>query len=82
MDSYLFTEEFLQLSAEVRKLFDERKKKKDDMRAAYEKYLEEMKNLDSRAAQFEVKLDELKAGHTVKATSVDPHSVDALFKEE
>ncbi len=51
--SHLLSEEYQHFSKKIGELFEKKKKKKSDMKRAYEKYLQEMAALDTQASDAE-----------------------------
>lgn len=60
---YLLTEEYLQLAEELKKLFEIKKQKKADFKVVYEKFQNELKEVDEQAKEIEKQIDALKSSN-------------------
>jgi len=66
-DSLLLTEEFVAFSTKIKAIFDEKKAKKAELKAVYDKVQNEIKALDAEAKKLEDDFNAWKKSQGVKS---------------
>jgi len=57
---YVLTDEYMELITQIKELYDSKKNKKAEFKAVYDKFQEDLKNIDTQAKELESKMDSLK----------------------